>query len=101
MGAGASSTLTELAIVNAAYDVDEDAVRGILDEYCMKAGEKLDEARARGALGRAQFIVAHNAFGCDRPLVARYLPGTANMNWLCSLHGIDWKGLLGVESPSS
>ncbi len=97
-GQGATSTMTELAIINAAYDVDEDMVRGILEEYCMNAGEPLDKAGALGALGRAEFIVAHNAFGCDRPLVARYLPGTENMNWLCSLQGMDWVGLLGVES---
>jgi hypothetical protein len=99
-GAGTARTMTELAILNVAYDTDEDAVVGILEEYCMNAGQKLDEANAHGALQRADFIVAHNAFGADRPLLARHLPGTENMKWLCSFQGIDWKGLLGVQSES-
>lgn len=99
-GSGNASRMTQLAIVNVAYDAEGDAVVGILEECCMNAGQTLDEAKARGALKRADFIVAHNAFGADRPLLARHLPGTEKGEWLCSLQGIDWKGLLGIQSAS-
>jgi hypothetical protein len=92
--------MTELAIVNVAYDAEGDEVVGILEEYCMDPGETLDETRSRSVLERADFIVAHNAFVADRPLLARYLPGTEEMRWLCSFREIEWKRLLGVESES-
>ncbi len=99
-GQGAASRLTQLAIINVAYDTDGDAVVGILDEYCMSGGESLDEVKARAVLDRAEFVVAHNAFGADRPMLVRYLPGSEKKNWLCSLQGIDWKGLLDVQNVS-
>lgn len=99
-GSGIASRIAELAIVNVAYDADGDAVVGILEEYCMSAGETLNETKARGALERADYIVAHNAFGADEPLLARHLPGIEKRKWLCSLQGIDWKELLGVQSAS-
>lgn len=80
-------------------DADGDAVVGILEEYVMNAGQTLDEAKVRGALERADFIVAHNA-SADRPLLARHLPGTEKMKWLCSFRGIAWKQLLGIQSES-
>ena len=91
--------MTELAIENVAYDADGDAIVGILEQYCMSAGQTLNETKARAALERADFIVAHNA-SADRPLVAQNLPGTEKMRWLCSFRGIEWKQLLGVTSES-
>jgi hypothetical protein len=99
-GLGNANRMTQLAIVNVAYDAEGDAVVGILEEYCMNTGQSLDESRARGALERADFIVAHNAFGADRPLLARALPGTEKKKWLCFLQGIEWKELLDVQSAS-
>jgi hypothetical protein len=98
-GMGTARKMTELAILNAAYDADADAVVGILEEYCMNAGQRLDETKARAALARADFLVAHNA-SADRPLLAQNLPGTEKMKWLCSFRGIAWKQLLGVQSES-
>ena len=49
---------------------------------------------------RAGFIVAHNAFIADRPLLAKHLPETEKMRWLCSFRGIEWRELLGVHSES-
>jgi hypothetical protein len=57
-GSGPSRRMTELAIVNVAYDADEDAVLGILDEYSMGAGQSLDESKSRSILDKADFIVA-------------------------------------------
>jgi DNA polymerase III epsilon subunit-like protein len=92
--------MTQLAIMNVAYDAEADAVVGILEEYFMDAGQTLDETEARGALERADFIVAHNAFSADKPLLARHLTGTEKMKWLCSFRGIEWKQLLGIQSVS-
>jgi hypothetical protein len=99
-GSGTDRRMTQLAIVNVAYDAEGDAVVGILEEYFMNAGQILDETKARGALERADCIVAHNAFSADRPLLARHLPGTEKMKWLCSFRGIEWKHLLGIQSES-
>lgn len=98
-GMGTARKMTELAIVDVAYDADADAVVGILEEYCMNAGQPLNETKTRGVLGRADFIVAHNA-SADKPLLARNLPGTEKMKWLCSFRGIEWKQLLGIQSES-
>ncbi|MGA8030561.1 MAG: hypothetical protein WB992_25740 [Bryobacteraceae bacterium] len=99
-GSGTARRMTQLAILSVAYDREGDAVIGILEKYFMDTGEALDESKARGALERADFIVAHNAFSADRPLLARHLPGTEKMRWLCSLRGIEWKPLLGIQSES-
>jgi hypothetical protein len=99
-GAGTARRITQLAIINVAYDADADAVIGVLEEYCMNAGETLDETKARGALGRADFIVAHNAFSADKPLLDPHLPEAGKLKWLCSFRGIEWKELLGVQSRS-
>ena len=51
-------------------------------------------------LDRADFIVAHNAFSADKPLLDLHLPEAGNLKWLCSFRGIEWKDLLGVQSKS-
>ena len=97
-GSGIERRLTELAIVNVAYDVDGDEVVGLLDEYCMGRGEKLDEPKARSVLERAEFTVAHNRF--SPTLLAGHLPGTEGLHWLCSFREIAWKQVLGIQSES-
>lgn len=99
-GSGSKRRMTELAILSVAYDAEGDEVVGILEEYCMDAGETLDETKARSVLERADFIVAHNAFTADKPLLDLHLPRTKKMKWRCSLRGIEWKQLLGVQSGS-
>ncbi len=99
-GLGAARKMTQLAIVNVAYDPEGDAVVGVIDEYFKNSGQKLDVARSRALLQRAEHIVAHNAFGADKPLLASELPETEKMNWLCSFRGLAWKQLLDVQSES-
>jgi hypothetical protein len=99
-GPGNDRRMTELAIISVAYDGAQDEVVGVLEEYCMGLGETFDAPKARSVLERAEFIVAHNALVADRPLVARHLPGTEKMQWLCSFRGIDWNALLEVQSES-
>lgn len=53
-------------------------------------GQRLDEARIRAILGRAHYLIAHNA-SFDRGFVERLFPETRQMHWLCSMDGIDWK----------
>jgi len=91
--------MTELAVVNVAYDPVKDEVVGVLEEYVMNIGEKLDKPRVRALLGRAERIVAHNCNG-DRSLLDLELPGIAKSKWICSFRGIDWKRLTGVKSAS-
>jgi hypothetical protein len=99
-GSGTARKMTQLAIVNVAYDPKGDAIVGVLDDYFKNLGQKLDAGKARSLLQRAECIVAHNAFGADKPLLASELPETEKMNWLCSWKGIPWKQLLGVQSES-
>ena len=63
---------------------------GILEEYVMDKGKKLDGVKARALLERAKRIVAHNSSG-DQSLLERELPGTEKSKWLCSFRGIEWK----------
>jgi hypothetical protein len=86
--------MTELDILNVAYDPLNDEIVGILEEYAMDAGDKLEPATARALLERALRIVAHNA-SCDRTLLDqalldRGLRGLEKQKWVCSLHGIEW-----------
>jgi hypothetical protein len=67
--------------------------------FGINAGQPLDEVRVRTALERAEFIVAHNAFSADKPLLDRQVL-TEKKKWLCSFRGIDWGQLLGVQSES-
>ncbi len=96
-GSEPARRMTELAIVNVAYDSVKDEVVGILEEYVMSKGKKLDEVKARALLERAERIVAHNSGG-DKTLLDRELPGTEKSKWLCSFRGIEWKHLTGVQS---
>jgi hypothetical protein len=89
--------MTELAIVNVAYDPVEDEVVGILEEYVMSKGEKLDREKARSLLDKAHRIVAHNSSG-DQSLLEEELPGIEKTKWMCSFRGIKWKRLMGVQS---
>jgi DNA polymerase-3 subunit epsilon len=97
LGQEPTRKMIELAIVNVAYDAVEDEVVGILEEYVMKKGEKLNKEKARSLLDQAHRIVAHNA-SSDQSLLARELPGIKKSKWMCSFRGIEWKRLMGVQS---
>ena len=98
-GSGARRKMSELTIVNVAYDPVKDDLVGILGRYDMPKGKKLHEAEARALLNRAERIVAHNSSG-DQSLLDRGLPGIEKSKWLCSLRGIEWRRLIGVKSES-
>ena len=53
-------------------------------------GQKLDEAKIKNMVERADLIVAHNA-GFDRPFVENRLEVFEHKAWACSFQGIDWK----------
>jgi hypothetical protein len=89
--------MTELAIVNVAYDAIEDEVVGVLEEYVMRKGEPFHKVKARALLERAHRIVAHNSSG-DQSILERELPGIKKSKWLCSFHGVEWRRLMGVQS---
>lgn len=63
-------------------------VHGITDE--MVAGKRLDADRVMAIMDRAERLIAHNA-RFDQGFVARLFPQCADMPWLCSCWGIDWR----------
>ncbi len=71
------------------------AVHGITDD--MVAGRRLDDARVRQLLDRAELLVAHNA-AFDRGFVAALYSESRAKPWLCSLHDIDWRGCGAVSA---
>jgi hypothetical protein len=95
-GSGSTRKISELTIVNVAYDPVADDLVGILERYDMLKGKKLDEAKARALLNRSERIAAHNSSG-DQTLLERELPGIDKRKWLCSFRGIEWKRLIGVK----
>jgi hypothetical protein len=96
-GSEPTRKMTELAIVDVAYDPVKDEIVGILEEYVMNKGTKLDGVKVRDLLDRAERIVAHNCSG-DQSLLDRELPGTEKRKWSCSYRGIDWRHLMGIQS---
>jgi DNA polymerase III subunit epsilon len=53
-------------------------------------GQKLNEAKIKDMVERADLIVAHNA-GFDRPFVEKRLEVFEHKSWACSFQGINWK----------
>ena len=53
-------------------------------------GQKLNEAKIKEMVERADLIVAHNA-GFDRPFVENRLEVFEHKAWACSFQGINWK----------
>ena len=53
-------------------------------------GQKLNEAKIKDMVDRADLIVAHNA-SFDRPFVENRLEVFEHKAWACSFAGIDWK----------
>lgn len=109
----ASEEIIELAIALFAYDLNEGSILGIVDNYTglrepskripqrairvhgitddIVRGQKLDSTRIMDLMGRAQFLVAHNA-PFDRGFVSRLFPVANEKPWMCSMRDIDWYG---------
>lgn len=52
-------------------------------------GHALDQETVGRILGRAEFVIAHNA-RFDRGFVARLFPEAGRASWKCSMNGIPW-----------
>ena len=63
---------------------------GLTDD--MVRGKHIDEKTVASCLENASLIVAHNA-SFDRPFFEKRFTGFDDMNWACSLEGIDWNRL--------
>ena len=63
---------------------------GITDD--MVRGKRIDEKTVADCLENVSLIVAHNA-SFDRPFFEKRFTGFDDMNWACSLEGIDWNRL--------
>jgi DNA polymerase III subunit epsilon len=105
--------IIELAVVNAAYDKDSGQVFGIVEQYeglrepkCRISeadqrlnglgnehvrGQHLDEGRIENMLKRADFVVAHHAFCCDKPRMIDLFGWAADLDWRDSLNGVNWE----------
>ncbi len=109
--------IVELALVLFSYD--ESSITGISDSYCGLrepyceissdaydvhglgmsdlAGQRLDTARVKGMIEKADFLVAHNA-NFDRGFVTKLLPSAKSKRWYCSMSGIRWSGGKGLQA---
>lgn len=110
-GLGRSDEVVEFAIALFAFDLSSGSAVEIVDHYSglrepscaidpgaqavhgitatQLRGKRLDEADVERILGRADFLVAHNA-SFDGRFVTRLFPATRGMKWHCSMNGIDW-----------
>jgi hypothetical protein len=77
------------------YDPLKDQVTGGRGPYVMNG--TFEQDKARPLLDTADWIVAHNNGG-DRGVLKREGLEIPAKKWLDSCHGIDWKGLTGVEN---
>ncbi len=116
-----TDAIVELAVALFVFNRTTGAIGGILESYTglqdpgrpipqeatavnnisdnMVAGEVLDLGTIDRMLGRAEFVVAHNA-KFDRAFVEK-LPGLhslARKRWACSREMVDWRGVHGHES---
>ena len=112
-GLGRSDEVVEFAIALFAFDVASESAVEIVDHYsglrepscaispeaeavhgisaALARGKRLDERAVERILGRADFLMAHNA-SFDRRFVTKLFPETRGMKWHCSMNGIDWYG---------
>lgn len=103
--------IVELAIALFAYKRDTGEIVKVLDEYSglreptcpispealavhritgqMVRGKHLDHARIEAMIGKANFLVAHNA-SFDRGFVTGLFPLAGSKQWICSMNGINW-----------
>ena len=110
---GRSDEVVEFAIALFAFDLSSGSAVEIVDHYSglrepscpidpgaqavhgitatQLRGKRLDEAAVERILGRADFLVAHNA-SFDGRFVTRLFPAPRGMKWHCSMNGIDWYG---------
>lgn len=108
----AAHEVVELAIALVAFDRETGDILGIVDEYAglrdpgfpipadatrvhgLRStdvrGKRLDDARIRAMLERAEFLVAHNA-SFDKAFVTKLYPEVQRKRWVCSMRSIPWK----------
>lgn len=106
-----SEEIIELALVLFSYD--RERITGIVDSYCGLrepncpisrgayrvhglskkdlAGQRLDAARVKEMIDRADFLVAHNA-SFDKGFVTRLFPTARAKPWYCSMSDVWWGG---------
>ena len=67
---------------------DVAAVTGLTDADL--AGRSIDGDALLACLDGVSLVVAHKA-SYDRPVVERGVPGFPDLDWACSLEGVDWR----------
>lgn len=108
----ARDQIVELAIALFAYKRDTGEIVKVLEEYSglreptcpispealrvhritgqMVRGKHLDHARIEAMIGKANFLVAHNA-SFDRGFVTGLFPLAGSKQWICSMNDINWR----------
>ena len=106
-----SEEIIELALVLFSYD--QERITGVVDSYCGLrepncpisrgayrvhglakkdlAGQRLDVARIKEMIDRADFLVAHNA-SFDKGFVNKLFPSARAKPWYCSMSDVWWSG---------
>ena len=57
----------------------------------MVKGKALQNDKVEALIGEADVIIAHNAFGFDKPRFERLFPSSKSRRWLCSCDGKRWR----------
>ena len=105
--------IVELALCLFEFTRDTGEITGIVDQYvglrepdrhisrgaAMVHGLSMDDVRGKcldidrveAMLGKAEFLIAHNA-SFDRGFMVRMFQACSGKQWLCSMNGINWKG---------
>lgn len=117
-GRNAEDRIIELGMVSFAYDRTTGHVYGAIDRFNeledpqmpidpaasrvnnitdeMVAGKRIVDSAVQAFLGKADFIVAHNA-GFDRPKCEARFKFMENFSWACSQYQVDWASI-GITS---
>jgi DNA polymerase-3 subunit epsilon len=73
---------------------DVKAVTGYTDE--MLVGKSIDWSEVSSIVSDCALVVAYNS-QYDRPVLERFCPAFAELNWGCAMVDVDWFGLFGTK----
>jgi DNA polymerase III epsilon subunit-like protein len=100
----------EVGLILTAYDPSSDKLLGEIDRYeavrdpgpratakpysqitaKMVKDRQLENDKVEALIGQSHVIIAHNAFGFDKPRFERLFPSSKSRRWLCSCDGLAW-----------
>ena len=107
---GKPDEIVEVGLILTAYDPSSGELLGEIDRYeelrapgpratakpssritaKMVKGRKLENDKVEALIGQSDVIIAHNAFGFDKPRFERLFPSSKSRRWFCSCDGLAW-----------